>query len=151
MHFNLRRVNAQELVNQAADSLPQAGKGPITGKVLDDALLADVFGLEMVEVAPAVKPATRRSKPAAAQLPAKKAAKPKAAAHKPATSAKTVKLAPGKEAVALKAPVKATIAPREASADKPAELKTSTQTANSPAMPSAQAGTAKVRPRIKSR
>ena len=56
MLFNLRRVNAQDLANQAADGLPQAGKGPITGKVLDDALLADVFGLEMAEVAPPVRP-----------------------------------------------------------------------------------------------
>ncbi|WP_296914061.1 hypothetical protein [Polaromonas sp.] len=81
MHFNLRRVNAQELVNQAADSLPQAGKGPITGKVLDAALLADMFGLEMAEVAPPVRPA-------AARRPAKKAAKPKTAARKPARARK---------------------------------------------------------------
>ena len=93
-------------------------------------------------------------RPAAARQPAKRAAKPKAAAHKPAANAKTVKLAPGQEAIVLKAPVKATIALREPSAGKPAELKTSTQTANSPAMPSAQAGTAKLakgRPRTKSR
>jgi uncharacterized Zn finger protein len=156
--FTLRRVNAQDLVHQAAGGLPQSGKRPTAGKVLDDALLADVFGLEMAEAAPPVKPAARRSKPVAAQLPAKKAAKPKATTitttRKPAASAKTLKPAPVKKAAASKAPVKAAATPRKASAGKPAAVKSSAKAANSPAAPIAQAVTAKrasVRPKIKSR
>jgi uncharacterized Zn finger protein len=149
--FKLRRVNAQDLVQQAAGGLPQAAKRPTAGKVLDDALLADVFGLEMAEVAPPVRPVATR-------VPAKKADKPKATTitttRKPAASAKTVNPAPGKKARAGKAPVKATVASRKASAGKPAALKTGTRAANSPATPGAEAVTAKrasVRPKIKSR
>jgi uncharacterized Zn finger protein len=105
--FKLRRVNAQDLVQQAAGALPQSGKRQPAGKVLDDALLADVFGLEMAEVAPPVKPAATRA-------PAKKAAKPKATTitttRKPAASAKTVKPAPVKKA-AVKRSAKAANSP----------------------------------------
>jgi uncharacterized Zn finger protein len=144
--FKLRRVNAQDLVQQAAGGLPQAGKRPTAGKVLDDALLADVFGLEMADAAPPAKPAAVRA-------PAKKAA----TTRKPAASAKAVKAvkaALGKQAVASKAPVKTTAAPRKASAGKPAAVKSSAKAAKSPAAPVAQAVTAKrasVRPKIKSR
>lgn len=140
--FSLRRVNAQELVQQAAGGLPQAGKRPTAGKVLDDALLADVFGLEMAEVAPPVRPVATR-------MPAKKAAKLKATTitttHKAAASAKTVKPAPVKKAAASKVLVKTAAAPRKASAGKPAAPKTT---------PGAKAVTPKrasVRPKIKSR
>jgi uncharacterized Zn finger protein len=154
--FKLRRVNAQDLVQQAAGGLPQAGKRPTAGKVLDDALLADVFGLEMAEAAPAVKPAARLGKQVAA--PVKKAAKPKATTtattRKPAASAKTVKPAPGKKATAGKVPVKEVAAPRKASAGKPAAVKSGARAEKSPAPPITQAVTAKpagVGPKVKLR
>ncbi|MEC5213535.1 putative Zn finger protein [Polaromonas sp. CG_9.5] len=67
--FSLRRVEAKDLVQQAEAGLKPSGKRMAPGKVLDDALLADVFGIEMAEVAPPVKPT-------AAKVAAKKAARP---------------------------------------------------------------------------
>ena len=45
--FSLRRVHAKDLVAQAGAGLKKTAKTPTAGKVLDDALLADVFGIEM--------------------------------------------------------------------------------------------------------
>ena len=75
--FRLRRVDAKELVSQAGAGLPKSTHAPAAGKVLDDALLADVFGIEMAEVAPAKQSAAPRDKPAAkvAKPPAKAAAR----------------------------------------------------------------------------
>ncbi len=53
--FSLRQVNAKELVNQAGSGLPTSKTGPAAGKVLDDAMLADVFGIE-IDDAVALKP-----------------------------------------------------------------------------------------------
>ena len=47
--FTLRQVDAKDLVNQAGAGLLQSAKGPVKGKVLDTALLSDVFGIEMDE------------------------------------------------------------------------------------------------------
>jgi uncharacterized Zn finger protein len=66
--FTLRRVDAQDLVTQAGAGLPKSRQGPTAGKVLDDALLADVFGIEMADVTPATKPATPRRKSTATKL-----------------------------------------------------------------------------------
>ena len=52
--FSLRRVDAQDLVAQAGAGLPKNKKAPATTKVLDASLLADVFGIEMVEASPPV-------------------------------------------------------------------------------------------------
>jgi uncharacterized Zn finger protein len=60
--FTLRRVDAKDLVTQAGAGLPKSKQAPTAGKVLDDALLGDVFGIEMVEIAPATKPAVPRQK-----------------------------------------------------------------------------------------
>jgi uncharacterized Zn finger protein len=60
--FTLRRVDAKDLVAQAGAGLPRSKQSPTAGKVLDDAVLADVFGLEMADVAPATKSATPRGK-----------------------------------------------------------------------------------------
>lgn len=68
--FKLRQVEVKDLVDQAGAGLTPAGQGPAKGKVLDDALLADVFGLEMAEVSPPPKPP-------AAKAAVKKTAKPK--------------------------------------------------------------------------
>ncbi len=55
--FTLRRVDAKDLVTRAGAGLPRSKQEPTAGKVLDDALLADVFGIEMADVAPARKSA----------------------------------------------------------------------------------------------
>ncbi len=55
--FSLRQVDAKDLVARAVDGLPKTGKGPATGRVLNDSDLAEVFGLDMAEPVetPAVK------------------------------------------------------------------------------------------------
>jgi len=58
--FTLRRVDAKDLVTQAGAGLSKSKQAPSAGKVLDDALLGDVFGIELVEIVPAAKPAVRR-------------------------------------------------------------------------------------------
>jgi len=60
--FTLRRVDAKDLVTQAGAGLPKSKPSPTAGKALDDALLADVFGIEMADVAPATKPAALHPK-----------------------------------------------------------------------------------------
>ncbi len=45
--FTLRQVDANELVTQATEVSVTTQKAPSRGKVLDDTLLADVFGIEL--------------------------------------------------------------------------------------------------------
>lgn len=66
--FTLRRVDAKDLVTQAGAGLPKLKQAPTAGKVLEEALLADVFGIEMADVAPATKPDTPRHKSTATKL-----------------------------------------------------------------------------------
>ena len=47
--FTLRGVDAKDLVARAGAGLLPTKKSPTTGKVLDDSMLADVFGIEMAE------------------------------------------------------------------------------------------------------
>ncbi|ABM36412.1 SWIM zinc finger family protein [Polaromonas naphthalenivorans] len=89
--FTLRRVDAKDLVSQASRGLPAASKRPATGKVLDDAQLAAMFGIEMADVSAPAKPAVKktsaasRKTPAAAKTPAsKKSASGKMAVKSPA-------------------------------------------------------------------
>ncbi len=84
--FRLRQVDAEALVAHADAGLSRAKGGPAAGKVLDDAALADVFGIEMAELAPAIAPAiapakrkSRSRETPAAALPSKPA---KAAARR---------------------------------------------------------------------
>jgi uncharacterized Zn finger protein len=58
--FALRGVDPRDLVAQAGAGLRRPAQSPTAGKVLNDAHLADVFGIEMVDVAPARKPAAPR-------------------------------------------------------------------------------------------
>ena len=88
--FGLRRVDAKELVSQAGARLPKAGKRPAAGKVLDEAVLGDVFGIEMDEVPLAAKPGTRRAKPVATKATTVKVAARKAAR----ATASTTQLSP---------------------------------------------------------
>ena len=62
--FQLRRVEAKDLVAQAGAAIPKSGKGPARGKVLDDAQLADVFGIE-IDSAPTPRVAPKKAKPLA--------------------------------------------------------------------------------------
>lgn len=57
--FTLRRVDAKALVTRAGAGLPRSKQRPTASKVLDDASLADVFGIEMASVASP----TRRAAP----------------------------------------------------------------------------------------
>lgn len=66
--FSLRRVDAKDLVAQAGVGLQKSGKRPKAGKVLEDSLLADVFGIEMAEVAPSTKSAVQSGKAAAGKV-----------------------------------------------------------------------------------
>lgn len=110
--FSLRRVDAKDLVTQAGAGLPQAKQGQATGKLLDDSALADVFGIEMVELAPPMKPAARRTEPTTTK--ATKATKAPVQTA-PATTAKrsavgkseATKKVPAQKPVKAKAPAKA--------------------------------------------
>jgi uncharacterized Zn finger protein len=81
--FALRRVDPKDLVADAGAGLRNSRQRPTAGKVLDDVHLADVFGIEMADVAPATKPAAPRHKSTASG--SKKA--PATAATRLATSA----------------------------------------------------------------
>jgi uncharacterized Zn finger protein len=101
--FSLRRVDAKDLVQQAQADLQPSSKRMAPGKVLDDALLADVFGLEMAEATPPDKKtsaAPRKAPLATKTVAAKKTATRKIAAvetkvKKPSLAApKTASVAP---------------------------------------------------------
>ena len=79
--FGLRRFEVKDLVNQAGADLTNSDKRLTPGRALDDALTADLFGLEMAEALPAAKWAGR-SILAAVEVAAKNAAGKKAATGK---------------------------------------------------------------------
>lgn len=114
--FSLRRVEAKDLVAQAGAGLQPSGKRPKSGKVLDDASLADVFGIEMAEVAPPEKPAARGGKTAAGKVKARAADKPATPAtrNKPAAA----KVVAGKKAATKKATVKPPAGSRKSASGK---------------------------------
>ncbi|MCK0509254.1 SWIM zinc finger family protein [Aromatoleum anaerobium] len=104
--FRLRQVDAEDLVSQAGAGLPKSNKGPAAGKVLDDSMLADVFGIELDETTLTTKDASPRKAPAPTKDRAKRA--PKAASGTPAETSKKPaairKAAPSKKPVAAKPP-----------------------------------------------
>ncbi len=110
--FRLRNVDAADLVAQAGAGLTPRQKRPAAGKVLDDAQLADVFGIEI-----AAQPA-----PAGTGSPRKQAATKtakKKAARTPAVNERAVvmkKMAAGdavsKRRAKASAPAKQVAAPR---------------------------------------
>lgn len=120
--FSLRQVDAKNLVSQAGAGLPKSKKGPAAGKVLDDSMLANVFGIEMDERAAPAKEAKGRKKPAPAKVIAKKAptatkagaAKASAARTNPDTSKKPrpARISTTKQTMAAKLPAKASAKPR---------------------------------------
>ena len=77
--FRLRRVDAKDLVSQAGAGLPKSRHAPTVGRVLDDAVLADVFGIEMAEAASPAKPAAppRNSKATAKAEASKRTGEPR--------------------------------------------------------------------------
>ena len=97
--FQLRRVDAKDLVAQAGAAMPKSGPGPAAGKVLDEAHLGDVFGIEMDEAAPR---AAQRAAPRKTVPPAKPAASKQdaAAPKKLVATPKKVAAVPRKTAVA---------------------------------------------------
>jgi uncharacterized Zn finger protein len=138
--FTLRQVDASELVTQAAELPVKARKTPAKSKVLDDAQLADVFGIEMdhPEALPESKKKApiRRTKPAEPAVNDKKAAPPTTPAKKkavdPATK-NTVEPNPRKAKIKVAAKPYATResansvtgkrASRQAATDTPAQTK----------------------------
>lgn len=111
--FQLRRVDAKDLVANAGAGLGKTGKGPAAGKVLADAQLADVFGIEIDAEAPAGQRAAPGHAAARAQrkAPVKKAPEKdvpvkKVAVKKVAVERVPVKVAPVKKAPVKKSPVK---------------------------------------------
>jgi uncharacterized Zn finger protein len=142
--FQLRGVDAKDLVTQAGAAIPQSGPGPAAGKRLDDTLLGDVFGIEMDEAhppaprlvtqppAPAVAPKQATAAPKKLATGAKKVASltknsadpakriEVAKVARPATTAKAVKAAKAAKAITpdwvFKLPTATPTTPRKATA-----------------------------------
>ena len=51
--FRLRKVDEKELIAHAGAGVPLAKKGPAAEKILDDAGLSELFGIEMAQAAEA--------------------------------------------------------------------------------------------------
>lgn len=129
--FALRRVDANDLVRQASAGLPKSTKRSTTSKVLDNALVADVFGIEMAEAFALPKPAAGRNKPPAGKVTAKKATRSAVTTTpKPPANAETVG---NNESVTRMLPVKPSAAPRKSTSGKVVAGKANV--ANSPAIP----------------
>jgi uncharacterized Zn finger protein len=129
--FTLRHVDAKDLVQAAGTGLASAQKASTSARVLDGALLDDVFGLEMAQDAGSVQPAAPRVKkvvtstvkatgkatgkvPAAKKITAKTVAAKKVAAKKVAAKNVLTKEASGKSVLANKLAVKQTGTPKPA-------------------------------------
>jgi len=136
--FTLRQVDSNDLVTQAADLPVRTKKSPAKGKVLDEAQLADVFGIEMdiQEGLPDTKKkgVTRRTKPAEPPLVETKTPTRASGKRKAATATtKATDQPPRKEksqataeSAAVRKPVTSTIgkrAPRKATSKAPAQTK----------------------------
>jgi len=119
--FTLRSVDAKDLVTQAGAGLPKSRQPPTAGKVLDDALLADVFGIEMADVAPATRPAAPRHNSRAAKV-AKTLAKVTATTTRKAPTAgkteATRKTVAAQKPAKAKVPAKSSVSPRKSATSK---------------------------------
>jgi uncharacterized Zn finger protein len=69
--FALRAVNEQDLIAQAGRGLGSAKPKPKSARLLDEADLADVFGIDLAEAKPS-KAQARRTKRPAREVPVKK-------------------------------------------------------------------------------
>jgi uncharacterized Zn finger protein len=104
--FSLRRVDAKDLVSKAGAGLLKSRKGLAVGKVLDNSMLADVFGIEMDETIPPTRDDSPQKRSAPAKGIAKKTLQAKAGTtvetgKKPGT---TKKAATAKKPVVAKPP-----------------------------------------------
>ena len=111
--FTLCNVDAKELIQAAGSGLVAPRKAPKSAQVLDDALLDDVFGLEMTKEPEAMLPVKRAAvkNVARKKVIAKKAVLVKGSAKKLAAVKTPVKKAVAKKAAtAKKAPTKKTAA-----------------------------------------
>lgn len=94
--FSLRRVDAKDLVQQAEVGLKPSGKRMAPGKLLDEALLGDVFGIEMAGATLPAKPVKRKaSEKKVTPVAAKPLVKPRKPAPRTA-AAKKAAISPGK-------------------------------------------------------
>jgi uncharacterized Zn finger protein len=87
--FKLRQVDANALLTQATELSAQSRKTPARSKVLDDAELADVFGIDLDMPTDLAAPGNKSGKKAEARKTAPKkqpAAAPKTAAKKKASA-----------------------------------------------------------------
>jgi uncharacterized Zn finger protein len=119
--FTLRRVDGKDLVTQAGAGLPKSKQGPTAGKVLDDALLADVFGIEMADVAPATKPAAPRHESTTTKVAKTLAKVATTTTRKAPTAGKTEaakKTMAAQKPVKVKVPAKSSVSPRKATTSK---------------------------------
>jgi uncharacterized Zn finger protein len=119
--FTLRRVDAKDLVTQAGAGLPKSKQRPTAGKVLDDALLADVFGIEMADVPPATRPVASRHKSTAtkvAKTPAKVATTTTRKSPTAGKTGATKKTVAAQKPVKAKVPVKSSASPRKSTTSK---------------------------------
>ncbi len=110
--FALRHADPKDLVAQAGAGLPKSKQTPAAGKVLDDDHLADVFGIELADIAPARKPGATRHKSTATirkTAPARVAPTVAAGANRKVTTAgktEAAEVAVPKMMVTAKAPAK---------------------------------------------
>ena len=119
--FGLRGVDAKNLVTQAGAGLSGMVKGKKSAKVLDDAALADVFGLEMDEGAAAPLSSARRAKAkkeGVTKLAVKKGAA-KAAVAKPGVPKKLAARKPAVSKSAASKPAVRGAAAKKVSAKQP--------------------------------
>ena len=112
--FTLCNVDAKELIQAAGSGLVAPRKAPKSAQVLDDALLDDVFGLEM-------------AKEPEAMLPVKRAAVKNVAGKKVVAKKTLLVKAPAKKLVAVKTPVKKAVVKKAAAAKKVPTKKTATK------------------------
>ena len=119
--FLLRKVDHLELIADAVDAAPAAGKGKPHGKkTIAAGDLADVFGIELTEPEPSVaapaapvtsqkapRASSAKTKAAPKKTPARAAAKSTKASTAGAAKAKATKPAKSKTKTASRKPVKA--------------------------------------------
>jgi uncharacterized Zn finger protein len=120
--FTLRRVDGKDLVARAGAGLPKSRRGAPVGKVLDVANLADVFGIEMADAAPAMTTlGTRRHKSTATKVAKTPVAVVNTATGKAPTAGTieaTRKTAAAQEPVMAKASAKSSASSRKAATRK---------------------------------
>ena len=131
--FVLRQVDAKDLVAQAGAGVPQVKAGTTTKRILEETELADVFGIEMAEIAHGAKrggtaptassdgsrPKPPPAKSAKRPVAGKSATKKKAAARKSQPAKNSPKASAGATKVVGKIAVRKTGTGKSAPARKP--------------------------------